>query len=126
MYNILVVDDEPDLITLYRRVICRRYRDVSIHAAANGKEAVEKYTALSSQSRVDLVIMDHRMPVMDGLEATRKIFALDRDAKIKFVSADTRVRMVAMEAGAVDFLEKPMTIRALIDNIEEVLNGRLQ
>lgn len=126
MYNILVVDDEPDIVRLYRTVICRRYRDTSIYSAVNGEEAVEKYAALSSRSTVDLVIMDHRMPVMDGLEATRRILAMDKDARIKFVSADLRVRKTALEAGAVDFLQKPMTVRALIANIEEVLNARLR
>lgn len=90
--------------------------------ASNGKEAVQKYMALNSQGKVDLVIMDHRMPLMDGLEATRKILSMDGGAKIKFVSADLRAKKAALEAGAVDFMEKPLLVKALIENIDAVLD----
>ena len=123
MYNILAVDDEPDILFLYKTIINLRGKYTLLDTASNGEEAVQKYKAYLSRKKVDLVIMDHRMPVMDGLKATRKILAMDREAKIKFVSADLRVKKAALEAGAVDFVEKPLLVKALIRNIEEVLDS---
>lgn len=78
--------------------------------------------AMNSEMKVDLVIMDHRMPVMDGLEATRKIKSLDGNAKIKFISADHGVKEEALKAGATDFIQKPLTLKTLLKNIEKVLS----
>ena len=91
--------------------------------AWNGKEAVESFTA-SKPGSISLILMDLMMPVMDGLDATRAIRALDRpDART--------VPIVAMTANAFDedrektkaagmnaHLAKPLDMKALLDAVE--------
>jgi two-component system chemotaxis response regulator CheY len=64
--------------------------------------------------------MDHRMPTKNGVEATREILAESPNSRIIFVSADEAVEKEAKEAGAIRFLKKPISLKDLIKNIEEV------
>ncbi len=85
--------------------------------AYNGEEFLDIYK--NSQSQPDIVLMDHRMPAKDGLEATKEILSINPHCKIIFVSADYSVRDKALETGAVDFLEKPVDFLTLFRVIEK-------
>jgi two-component system chemotaxis response regulator CheY len=65
--------------------------------------------------------MDQRMPVMTGTEATRKILMIDPDVKIIFVSADEHTKEESLEAGAVAFIKKPVSIWQIINCVESFL-----
>jgi two-component system, chemotaxis family, chemotaxis protein CheY len=67
--------------------------------------------------------MDHRMPVKNGVDATREIRRLDPHAKVLVISADATVERRAVEAGALAFLEKPFTMDALFKTIDACLRG---
>jgi DNA-binding response OmpR family regulator len=88
--------------------------------AGNGAEAVEKYR--QSSARPDIVIMDNRMPLMNGVEAMRRIRDLGSPVRFIFMSADATVRDEVTEMGAL-FLKKPASIRELMQAIE-ALAGR--
>jgi len=75
--------------------------------AYNGEEAISQYRAL--QPPPDCVLMDHRMPLADGLTATRGIKELDPEARIIFASADVGIMEEASQAGAEAFLAKPFS-----------------
>ncbi len=114
MTSVLIVDDELFIVELYRDILqLRGYRVVGM--AFDGEEAVKKYNA--SQDKPDVVIMDHRMPVMNGVEATKEIMRLNPHQKIIFVSADILVEKEAREAGASEFLPKPFRMDDLIDRM---------
>ncbi len=110
--KILVVDDNEELLRLYS-IFLRRYEVI---LAKNGKEGVELYI----KHRPDLVIMDIKMPVMDGVEATRKIKEYDKNAKIIGATAyhDKYVNQM-MEAGALLVMKKPFKYRELLDVIQK-------
>jgi PAS domain S-box-containing protein len=80
--------------------------------AENGRQALEK---LSSESKIDLILMDCRMPEMDGLEATRAIRSQMNSIPIIALTANDRDedREACMEAGMDDFLAKPLDQNAL-------------
>ena len=92
---------------------------VSYVAARNGKEAVEKFKD-SAPGEYDAVLMDVMMPFMNGLEATKKIRALQReDAKTVPIIAMTANAFVedkkqALDAGMTDYLTKPLESEALV------------
>ena len=83
--------------------------------AKNGKEAIE----IAENKSVDLVLMDLKMPVMDGLEATRRIREFSK-IPIIAVSADAYEadKIVAFEAGCNGFLQKPIGGIEVLEKIE--------
>jgi len=92
-----------------------------VDTAFNGEEAVLKFEAM--EEKPDLIIMDHRMPIKNGMEATAEILAMDKRAKILFISADVSQESRCQEAGAVGFLEKPFPMDKLFKTIDSVLKG---
>jgi two-component system chemotaxis response regulator CheY len=90
---------------------------VVVGSARNGAEAVEKFVKLPI--RPDVIIMDHRMPIKDGIEATAEILKIDPKAKVIFASADYSVEPVAKKLGIVAFKKKPFSLDELISGIEE-------
>jgi two-component system chemotaxis response regulator CheY len=114
--KIMIVDDEPFIHQLYRDIL--EYNGYTVMAEAyDGEEAINIYRTL--EERPDVLIMDHRMPRKDGVEATIRIKEMDPAVKVIFASADTSVRSTAFEAGAVDFLAKPFQIRDLMSSIQK-------
>jgi len=126
MARILLVDDERDLILIYTKLLMMEGHDVVDHAS-NGKEAIQKFAELPIKP--DIIIMDYRMPVLDGLVAMKEILKKNPDAKVLFVSAEKRVEKEALESGAIGFFTKPTSIRTLlaeIDRIQKLQSERLK
>nr|WP_277350506.1 response regulator transcription factor [Bacillus sp. RO2] len=88
---------------------------------SNGKEAVEAY----EKHLVDLVLMDVRMPVMTGIEATKIIRQRDPKAKVLILTtfADDEYAMEALKLGALGYLLKDADAASLLSSIESCLNG---
>lgn len=104
--TVLVVDDSADTRVVLRHLL--EARDYRVAEAENGAEAVE----VARRECPDLILMDLNMPMMDGLEATRRIREckeLCRSAPIlAFTSFDTYgMEEAAREAGASGYLRKP-------------------
>ena len=121
--NILYVEDDP----MNRRVV-RAMLEVGGSAMDEAESGV---LGLEMVGRGDyaLVLMDLRMPGMDGMEAIRHIRArADDKARVPIivVTADTApdLKAACLEAGADDFLKKPVAMNALFDAIAQVLSGR--
>jgi DNA-binding NarL/FixJ family response regulator len=69
--------------------------------------------------------MDYRLPLMDGIEATKEILKIDPETKILFLSADINVKDKAMAAGAFVFLKKPANINEITKAVENVIGKRI-
>ena len=103
--NILIVDDV--LINLeFIKEMMKNYFSISCDTASNGAIAVEKARA----NRYDVILMDMRMPIMNGLEATREIRKFDTNVPIVCMSANVYKddKLSAKEAGMNEFIEKPL------------------
>jgi len=94
--NALIVDDNEGIRRLLRRAI-REIAD-PIWECCDGADALKSYI----DRRPDIVLMDIRMPIVDGLEATRRILKFDPEARVMIVTDyyDDDLREVALEAGA--------------------------
>lgn len=87
--------------------------------ATNGEEAVNMYKSFSVKP--DIILMDHRMPIKNGIETSKEILQIDKSSKIIFMSADQTIKESALALGAIAFKEKPFTMKSLIDNIQKAL-----
>jgi two-component system chemotaxis response regulator CheY len=116
--TVFVVDDEVYIQELYQHMLPAGGFDVA-GSAYNGSEAVQVYPTLSPAP--DLIIMDHRMPVKNGVEATREILLYNPSARIVVISADATAREKAKAAGAVEFIEKPFNMGDLFMKLKACL-----
>ena len=114
--TVLVVEDEPTLATaIAQRITAEGW---SARVAGDGASAVQA----AAQLRPDLVIMAIMLPVMDGLEATKRIVA-DRPVPVLILTArdDEADKVIGLGAGADDYMTKPFSMRELIARCKALL-----
>ncbi len=123
MIRVLLADDQP-LVRAGLRVLFESEPDIMVTGeAANGEEAV----SLARHARPDVVLMDIRMPVLNGLEATRQIAADDQldDVKVFILTTFESDEYVfeALRAGASGFLLKDAEPTELLHAVRVVADG---
>jgi two-component system, LytTR family, response regulator AlgR len=111
--RILVVDDEPPARARLRSLIERESLGEVVGEAEDGRQALE----LVNELRPQLVLLDIRMPVMDGLEAARHLGQDSNGPAVVFTTAYQEHALEAFETGALDYLLKPVRAARLIDAI---------
>ena len=121
MYTVLIVDDEE----LERKILCFTLQNSGlpitiIGEAASGREALEKVHHI----RPDLIIMDIKMPGIDGIEATRQIKALYPATEVIILTAYGKFSysQQAIKAQATDYLLKPIQPQQLIEAVKLALD----
>lgn len=116
MPSILLVDDVPTIIDSLSYSLRREGFEVS--TAADGIQALELYATLHP----DLVILDIRLPGIDGLEVCRRLRAQSPVPIIMLTALGNELdRVVGLEVGADDYLPKPFSFRELLARIRSVL-----
>ncbi|MHA2390751.1 MAG: response regulator [Promethearchaeota archaeon] len=117
MVKIFIVDDDQSLQRLYTLILTEAGFEI-IDTAFNGKIAVEKYKNLNDKP--DIILMDHRMPIKNGLDAMSEILQINNYEKIIFASADIRIKQKVLSFGACAFLDKPFNMRKLLTTIKKI------
>lgn len=115
--SIFIVEDEPDTVELYTEIV-ELYGYEVVDCANNGLEAVAKFANM--QRKPDIIIMDHRMPLKGGIEASKEILELEPGTRIIFASADYDVEPEAKRLGINTFLKKPFSLQKLIHELENI------
>ncbi|MER8047616.1 response regulator transcription factor [Streptomyces sp. NPDC094032] len=119
--RVLIVDDQM-MVREGFSVLLGAMPDIEVVGeAVNGREAVAQVAAL----RPDVVLMDIRMPELNGIDATREIVAADADAKVLVLTTFDLDEYVyqALRAGASGFLLKDASARQLADGVRVVAAG---
>src|SRR3989441_2833331 len=116
---VLVVDDDHGVRESFRLILEDRYE---VLEAADGRQALERLRA----SPVDLVLLDIRLPEMDGIEVLERMKAVDDGVEVILVTAVKTVRIAvdAMKLGAFDYLTKPFDEDELLSLIRRALEKR--
>lgn len=114
--RILVAEDDK----INQRLFFYLLKDVAdeLIFADDGAEAIKRYT---EDGNFGLVLMDIKMPVMDGYEATRKILGHDPAAKVVALSAYAfeHEKNKAIDEGFVDYITKPVQREKLLETVEK-------
>lgn len=115
--TVLVVDDVAFVRKTLSEILTGAGFQV-VGEASDGADAITLYTKL----RPDVVTMDVVMPNMSGIDATRKILKLDKEAKIVIISAMGQENLVmeAINAGARDYVMKPFKAQDVIKTVERL------
>ncbi|WP_309574001.1 response regulator [Desulfoferrobacter suflitae] len=114
-FSVLLVDDEPEFLeTLVKRL---KKRKLTVHGVKSGEEALQWLTKES----VDVVVLDVKMPGMDGIEALRQIKQNHPLVEVIMLTghASMEVAIEGMELGAFDYLMKPMDIDELLYKLQD-------
>src|SRR5881296_1822514 len=116
---VLVVDDDHGVRESFRLILEDRYE---VPEAADGRQALERLRA----SPVDLVLLDIRLPEMDGIEVLERMKAVDDRVEVILVTAVKTVRtaVAAMKLGAFDYLTKPFEEDELLSLSRRALERR--
>lgn len=118
MTKLLIVEDEPNQRELYAMEL--EDDGYEVEQASNGKEAVDKV----KENRYDCVIMDIRMPEMDGIEALGKILSRDKKIPIIIYTAYSNYKSNFMTWTADAYVTKSSDLADLKEKIQEVLSSR--
>jgi len=115
--KIFIVDDDDDVVFIFKTYLESKGHEI-IAVASDGAEAIEKYK--NFQEPPDVILMDYRMPNVNGIFATKEILKINPDCKIIFLSADYSIMKKVYELGAIDFLEKPIKFGHLLKVLDRI------
>ena len=109
MARILIVDDEEEVLVLLSKEL--RDRDYEVDTALSGEEALEKI----KENRPHLMLLDIRMPGMDGVETLKKAKEIDPRLAVVMVTAvaEEDIAKDAIKMGAHDYITKPIDLNYL-------------
>lgn len=118
--RILLTDDEAHFLDSLSKVL--RNRKFAVEVARNGREALD----ILSREKFDVIVLDVRMPVMDGLAALREIRRADSITPVLLLTghADLACVTEAMKSGGTDYLLKPCSVGELISAIENAVERK--
>jgi len=119
-FEVLLVDDEVEFLdTLLKRM---KKRDVNVVGARSGEEAL----GLLEQHLVDVVVLDVKMPGMDGIQTLRELKRRHPMVEVIMLTghASLEVAIEGMELGAFDYLMKPVDIDELLYKVEDAYKNK--
>jgi len=114
-FRVLLVDDEEELVTtVAERLQLRGYH---AEAVGNGADALKRI----EEEPFEVVVVDVKMPGMDGLELLRRIKAIDSEAQVILLTGrgSEKDSQAGIEEGAFDYLIKPINIEELIKKMKQ-------
>ena len=121
--TVLVVEDDADLVGIYKEVL--ELHEYDVQTAFNGVEGIEKF----KQVNPSLVIMDGDMPVLDGYEAFKKIKEIDKNANVIIITGFSEFEPKSKEAikqGLVKVISKPLGVDELLTLAKKYTAIRLE
>lgn len=117
MKKVLIVDDDPAVCNMLKKFLTKKGYEAIV--ALSGEEAIKKV----KKEKPYAVLLDIRMPGMDGIETLKKIREIDKEAGIVMITAvkEEEIGKKCLELGAYDYITKPLGL----DYLETVLTVKL-
>ncbi|MBU1706615.1 response regulator [bacterium] len=113
--RIVIVDDDPDILEAIHQFLAKR--KFEIHTATNGEEALSLIRAV----RPHLVLLDIRLPGLDGIETLREIRRFDSTVGVIMMTGydDDEEGRISLELGASDYIAKPIDFKYLAATVAQ-------
>ena len=120
MVKVYIIDDEETIQFLYKEGLALEGHEI-IGTAYNGHQALEEMANLPAYP--DVIIIDHRMPIKNGLDTLKEMYfqEVPEKTKILFITADPTVKEEAGKLGVTSFIQKPFSIIKLGKMITEMV-----
>lgn len=118
--KILVVDDEQDVLDLFRDLFTKQ--DYQVKCALSGKSALE----MIDKGRPDVVLLDIKMPEMDGIQALEKIKKKDPSIEVVMLTAygyEDKLINESMQKGASGYISKNLPLQQIINTFNTLLKS---
>ena len=116
--KILVAEDEPELLRFYKVLL--EDKGYEVLATRDGQECLDAYKASKMKGGIGLVILDHRMPKMNGLEVAMEIAATNPSQKFLMITAFAGVLELAYKPENLKIMPKPFEADELLSVINEL------
>lgn len=119
--KVLLIDDEEDFVTILSERLTNREMEVDVSTSA--KEGFRK----ALDSNFDAIILDLKMPEMDGIEVLKKIMEAKPEMQVIILSGNATLEkgIKAVKLGAVEVMEKPVKIDQLVDKIKTAQGNKM-
>jgi two-component system nitrogen regulation response regulator NtrX len=117
--TILVIDDETSILESLKKIL--EYEGYRVRVAENGREGIDRY----HEESPDLVLLDIKMPGMDGMDVLKELLKIDNAAHVIMISGHGTIETAvqATKLGAYDFLEKPLDQEKILIGIHNALKS---
>lgn len=118
--SVLVVDDEPDIRKSLRKIL--EYDGYKVYEASSGREAIDTV----SSKRIHAILLDIKMPGMDGIDVLKEVIRIDPFAQVIMISGHGTISTAveAIRLGALDFLEKPLDRDIILFKVRNAVDKR--
>lgn len=119
MSKILIIDDEKNIRTTLRQSL---KQDYEVETAVNGEDGIAKI----KENDFELVLLDMKLPGIDGMEVLKEMRELDKQADVIMITgfANVETAVEAMKLGAIDYLRKPFSPEEIRGLVKEVMDRR--
>lgn len=116
--RVLIIDDEENIRQMIRLTL-----EAAAYEVAEARDGIEAFAILGGDPAWNVVLLDQRLPLMEGTEVLRRIKVLAPSARVVMMTAFASVELAveAMKLGATDFLRKPMTPEVVRNSVAAAL-----
>ena len=119
MASVFIIENDISLQELYEKILENNGFQV-IGKESSGNAAITKLKSFSEMP--DVILMDYRMPKMNGIETTKEILDIDENARIIMISGDLTIEDEVLRQGAKIFIKKPFSYHELVKGISRLSN----
>ncbi|MHA1505359.1 MAG: response regulator [Candidatus Heimdallarchaeota archaeon] len=117
MLKILIAEDDPHIRNLFKKILKNKGYDTI--EARDGEQALEIYDTLSEKP--DIIVLDFRMPKINGLEVIKEILNRDPESNILMISGDPCINQLDLTNSHIRFKEKPVKMDDFLSEINSIV-----
>lgn len=119
MPSVFIIENDISLQSLYEKILESNGFQV-VGKETSGSAAIASLKSISKMP--DIILMDYRMPKKNGIETTKEILQIDKNARIIIISGDLTVESEVLRQGAKLFIKKPFSYHELVKGIDRLSN----